>query len=426
VFPTLQSQYSVVHISSWTNAMALNVNELVDSAFRGVVLVLASYFTTVSTTLVRPILASAKAQQHSRLKDAEQIRPRVLLFLSMALALLMASFLPALDEGSDYWESSKDFPLVTMVRNLNQAYKATETGGALLAAGVSSILAVCVVQAILRIVSAFAIKPGRLQRLRAERMLFNVGSQVFFLTVVLLIWQLFLGKSFSPYEYIREWPESLGRLIYEVPKKASGFSSWISEIAYVAALPLSLLLIVPQAYRLVRRSSLQMSGKWQHALRTVTLAVGINTAMVAAIVVAGVTHRGMIAPASTTAYKLEIRDCAFNEPTPTIVATVTNTIGRPIVLWDGIFELVKVFALFGDAATEDPKLSKTEKTSISVKTSQGARYPLIDKGQTILIYIAFSPSPKLTSFAAANAQNDIQCAVYDSEHDIRASSLDDT
>ena len=136
--------------------MALNVNETVDSAFRGIVLVMASYFVTSLKVLVHPIRASAKAQQQSRWKDAEQIRPRVLVFLSMALALLIQNIARALRQGSDYWERSIDFPLVTMVKNLNQAYKATEAGGALVAAGVSSVLAILVSQAIIAAISHFA------------------------------------------------------------------------------------------------------------------------------------------------------------------------------------------------------------------------------------------------------------------------------
>ncbi len=88
--------------------MKQNINDLVDGFFRGVVLVLGSAFTSLFILLWQPRQGLFRLYRRLRHKSAEQVAPRVFLFIALFTLLIapfsIGSFFGAL--GGDSWSDA--------------------------------------------------------------------------------------------------------------------------------------------------------------------------------------------------------------------------------------------------------------------------------------------------------------------------------
>jgi hypothetical protein len=177
--------------------MKLNLNEIVNAVFKGVILVLASAFSTILMMLVRPQRTIARVEQRLRNPHLEQIAPRVLLFLSVFALLVCIPFLTSL-LASDPARRPPGETAEEVIRTLNGSM-----GEVLFAVTVASIVVVAVVEFVWHWI---AILTRQRRRLVIHAMMLVMSVQVFVLVALIAVAQISGFLFPRPTAFIASWP----------------------------------------------------------------------------------------------------------------------------------------------------------------------------------------------------------------------------
>jgi len=403
--------------------MATNLNDTIDSLFRGLVFVLIDFIASLATLLARPISGAVILVRKLRSHDTNQVRPYVFLFLSFVLAFSVAPFLEALSVERDpheYTGTESSQPAQNALKQIYEGVFAQIESKAVLAIIIASMVGVTIFHLGARLTSSLLFAKAIRRSIAMDSLFYVAGAQIVLIGLIFLLMrqQSIVGIDEAPnINVLLTSVHALPDLLR--PANQQSAAPWIEGLK-VLSLLLLILLPAPICFKLARRRRL-----WLPWLRQGLASVPFASPVIVALMILAVEFstavafsaagfvRDNIEPRAKGPYEIQEVSCRAErrglDDYVIATAVVTATGAKPWLFADGDFRMW----ISAPGTPQDHDNEKSKKTGRAVipdmntttATPNGHGPVLVEPTKSALLLITAKLPTERRGFLEAHRNN---------------------